>query len=118
MMRRLIALIAVGMILYGAAQWYAMRQQAAFIAQMKSDFAGYRVEYIAAKKYLFLHAPGEKPDGIDLGHPRRVLLWRLSATEAADGRAKHYWMIENSERSLQVPFFAVEPTGGCPNFCV
>ena len=110
MIKKLLILAVIGLALYASAHWYALRQQAAFVAQMKDRFAGHSLEYLEDRKYLFLRAPGEKPDGIDLGHPRRVLLWRLTSAEAADGTAKYYWLIDNGERSQQLPFFAVEPS--------
>lgn len=109
MIRKLLVLGIICMLLYAAAQEYALRKQAAFVAQMKAGLAGHGVDYLDEKKYLSLRTPGKNPDGINLDHPRRVLLWRLGASEAADGQAKYYWLIENDERSLQIPFFAVEP---------
>ena len=110
MIQRVGVVLAFSVGLYGVMHCYKVQQHDKFVAQMKSNFSGYRIEHFEHERLLFLHEPNKKPDGIDLARVRRVLLWKLVASEAADGRTRYSWVIENNDQSFSVPFFAIEPS--------
>ena len=79
------------------------------LAQRKAEAAGYRVEYFEREKVLFVHRPNGEKDGVAFSDLRRVMLHRIKAKDAADGKPKYWWFFDTDKGSVVAPFFGIEP---------
>jgi hypothetical protein len=85
------------------------QDQKTFLAERRSDAAGYRLEYFERDGLLFVHRPGGEKDGVDLAALRRVFLHRIPAADSSDGRPKYWWQFEGPTRVVSAPFFSGDP---------
>ncbi|WP_375769460.1 hypothetical protein NR798_00840 [Archangium gephyra] len=109
MVKKLLLTALAGLALWGSCRLSSERKHDQFLAEKKSEFSGYRVEYLEKEKSLFLHQPNGDKDGVELAKLNKVFLWRLHAAGAVDNKTRYFWVIQNQFRSFSIPYFSMEP---------
>jgi hypothetical protein len=61
-MKKIIGLIVLCAAVFAGFNWYTNRRTEAFVAEMKKEYQGYRLEHFMNEKLLFLHAPDGSKD--------------------------------------------------------
>ncbi len=122
-MKTLLGIIALCAALFAAYTLHANARHREFVASMKEQHRGYRLEHFANEKLLFLHGPDGSRQGMPLQRKciEEVVLTKTLASENTFNKDLYQWQVRYARSvrpdqphawirpTFMVPYFAVDP---------
>lgn len=122
-MKLLLGIVALCAALFVAYTMHADARQREFVASMKEQHRGYRLEHLLDEKLLFLHRPDGGRQGMPLQRKciEEVVLTKTPATETTFNKDLYQWQVRYARTvrpdqphawvrpTFMVPYFGVDP---------
>jgi hypothetical protein len=84
------------------------RRDADLAASQREAATGYHLEHLERERLLVVHKPDGEKDDVEIEKLRRVMLLRIAAKDAVDGKARYWWILQGPVGSPHFPFFSAE----------